>query len=53
MGLFERFLSVWVGMAILLGGAAGHGFPALFEMIAAFTWAHVNLVVAVFIWAMI
>ncbi|MDV2079481.1 ACR3 family arsenite efflux transporter [Marinobacter xestospongiae] len=53
MGLFERFLSVWVGLAIILGVTAGHLFPGLFEAVAAFTWAQVNLVVAVFIWAMI
>ncbi|WP_148862173.1 ACR3 family arsenite efflux transporter [Marinobacter fonticola] len=53
MGLFERFLSVWVALAIVFGVAAGHVFPGLFEGIAAFTWAQVNLVVAVFIWAMI
>tara|TARA_R110001592_G_scaffold288371_2_gene557421 strand:+ start:1586 stop:2623 length:1038 start_codon:yes stop_codon:yes gene_type:complete len=53
MGVFERFLSVWVALAITLGVATGHVFPGLFEGIAAFTWAQVNLIVAVFIWAMI
>lgn len=53
MGLFERYLSVWVALAITLGVATGHAFPGLFEGIASFTWAQVNLIVAVFIWAMI
>ncbi|MGM0634380.1 MAG: ACR3 family arsenite efflux transporter [Pseudomonadota bacterium] len=53
MGLFERFLTVWVALAIVAGVVAGHLVPGLFEFIAAFTWAEVNLVVAVFIWAMI
>lgn len=53
MGLFERFLTAWVGLAMVLGVAAGHFMPGVFQGIAAFTWAEVNLVVAVFIWAMI
>ncbi|MFE8070206.1 ACR3 family arsenite efflux transporter [Marinobacteraceae bacterium S3BR75-40.1] len=53
MGLFERLLSVWVGLGILAGLALGALWPGLFSAIAALEWAHVNLVVAVFIWAMI
>lgn len=53
MGAFERYLSVWVGLAIVTGLVAGHYWPGLFEGIARLAWAHVNLVVAVFIWAMI
>jgi len=53
MGLFERYLSVWVALAILLGMTTGSLFPGVYEVIANLTYAHVNLVVAVFIWAMI
>ncbi|KAF0810896.1 bile acid:sodium symporter [Alcanivorax sp. S71-1-4] len=53
MGIFERYLSVWVGLCILAGIAAGLLWPGLFTAIAALEYAHVNLVVAVFIWAMI
>ncbi len=53
MGLFERFLTVWVGLGILAGVSLGLVSPGLFEAIAGLEWAHVNLVVAVFIWVMI
>jgi ACR3 family arsenite transporter len=53
VGIFERYLSVWVGLAIVFGLLAGSWFPPLFAAIAALEWAHVNLVVAVLIWVMI
>jgi len=53
MGLFERFLSVWVGLAIVLGVLLGLAMPQAFQSIASFEYAHVNLVVAVLIWVMI
>jgi ACR3 family arsenite transporter len=53
MGLFERFLSVWVGLGMLAGVALGLVMPGAFQAIAALEVAHVNLVVAVFIWVMI
>lgn len=53
MGLFERFLSLWVGLAIGAGVALGLLLPGVFEAVAALEWARVNLVVAVLIWAMI
>jgi ACR3 family arsenite transporter len=53
MGLFERYLTVWVGLGILAGVGLGLTIPAVFEVIAALEYAHVNLVVAVFIWVMI
>ncbi len=53
MGRFERYLSVWVALAILLGMVSGSLFPGGFAAVADLTYAHVNLVVAVFIWAMI
>lgn len=53
MGLFERYLSVWVALAIAAGVALGLLIPSLFVGIAALEIAHVNLVVAALIWIMI
>lgn len=53
MGLFERYLSVWVALSIVAGVLLGRGFPALFSMVASLEIAHVNLVVAALIWVMI
>jgi ACR3 family arsenite transporter len=53
MGLFERFLTVWVALGIAAGVALGLVVPGLFQAVAALELAHVNLVVAVFIWVMI
>jgi ACR3 family arsenite transporter len=53
MGLFERYLSVWVGLCIVAGVALGNLFPGGFTLIARLEYAHVNLVVAVLIWIMI
>lgn len=53
MGLFERYLTVWVGLGILAGVGLGLLTPATFAAIAAVEFAHVNLIVAVLIWVMI
>jgi ACR3 family arsenite transporter len=53
MGLFERYLTVWVGLGILAGVGLGLVIPGLFQAVAALEVAQVNLVVAVFIWVMI
>jgi len=53
VGIFERYLSVWVGISIVLGVILGLWQPAAFQAIAALEIAHVNIVVAVFIWIMI
>jgi arsenite transporter len=53
MGLFERFLTVWVALGIGSGVLLGLWVPAVFQSIAAMEYAQVNLVVAVFIWVMI
>lgn len=53
MGIFERYLSVWVGLCILSGVILGNVVPELFNAVAQLEYAHVNLVVAVFIWVMI
>lgn len=53
LGLFEKWLSVWVGAAILAGIALGNLAPGIFAALASVEYASVNLVVAVLIWAMI
>jgi len=53
MGVFERYLSVWVALAIAVGVGLGLLMPGTFQGIAALEVAHVNLVVAVLIWVMI
>ena len=53
MGVFERFLSVWVALAIGAGVLLGNLAPSIFNAIAAVEFAHVNLVVASLIWLMI
>lgn len=53
MGLFERYLSVWVALCIVAGVLLGNLIPSLFTLVAGLEYAHVNLVVAVLIWLMI
>lgn len=53
MGLFERYLSVWVAAAIACGVGLGLLMPSAFETIADLEWAGVNGVVAVLIWLMV
>ena len=53
MGLFERFLSVWVGAAILVGIALGLTVPGVFQLLASLEYAKVNFPVAILIWAMV
>ncbi|MBE0483553.1 MAG: ACR3 family arsenite efflux transporter [Bacterioplanes sp.] len=53
MGLFERYLSVWVALGILAGVLLGNLFPPIFQWIASLEYASVNFVVAVLIWVMI
>lgn len=53
MGLFERYLSLWVAIAIGVGVALGLIFPTAFATVAALEYAHVNLLVAVLIWLMV
>lgn len=53
MGVFERYLSLWVALCIVAGIGLGRLLPALFGTIAGAELAHVNLVVAGLIWLMI
>ncbi|GAB3291449.1 ACR3 family arsenite efflux transporter [Parahaliea aestuarii] len=53
MGVFERYLSVWVGLAIIAGILAGLAIPGAFAVIASWEYAHVNIAVGLLIWLMI
>jgi len=53
MSSFERYLSLWIGAAMIAGIVIGTLAPGLVGMIAAAEIARVNLVVAVLIWAMV
>lgn len=53
MGLFERYLSIWVALGIASGVGLGLLVPNAFKVLADLEWAQVNLVVAVFVWVMI
>ena len=53
IGVFEKWLSLWVALSIALGIFLGEMFPGLFQSLAVLEYAHVNLVVAMLIWAMV
>jgi len=53
MSIFERFLTIWVGLCIIAGIVLGHFFPAVFHAVGSAEIAKVNLPVAVLIWLMI
>jgi len=53
MTLFERWLSLWVGLCIAGGIAVGHLLPGPVRVVGAMEVAHVNLPVGALIWLMI
>ena len=53
MSIFERYLTLWVGLCIVAGVALGSIFPSLFQLVAGWEYASVNLAIAVLIWAMV
>jgi ACR3 family arsenite transporter len=53
MSIFERYLSLWVALCIVVGISLGHAMPRAFAAIAGAEVAHVNIPVAVLIWLMI
>jgi ACR3 family arsenite transporter len=53
MTLFERYLTLWVALCIVVGVVLGHYFTGVFQWIGAMEVAQVNLPVAVLIWLMI
>ncbi len=53
MNRFERYLTLWVFLCILLGMALGQFFPGVFQAIGALEVAQVNLPVGLLIWVMV
>ncbi len=53
MSVFERFLTFWVALCIIVGIALGQLLPGVFRVIGDATVAQVNLPVAVLVWLMI
>jgi ACR3 family arsenite transporter len=53
MSVFERFLTFWVALCIIVGIALGQLLPRVFHVIGDATVAQVNLPVAVLVWLMI
>ena len=53
LGVFERYLTLWVALCIVAGTGLGHVFPDAFAQLGAMEVARVNLPVAVLIWLMI
>jgi ACR3 family arsenite transporter len=53
MSVFERYLTVWVFMCIVVGIALGQFMPGAFQTIGALSVAQVNLPVGFLIWVMI
>jgi len=53
LGMFERYLSVWVFLGIAAGIALGRLFPGAFDAIGGLQVAQVNLPVAILVWLMI
>jgi ACR3 family arsenite transporter len=53
LNLFERYLTAWVALCIVVGIALGQGWPDLFQAIGAMEVAKVNLPVGLLIWVMI
>ncbi len=53
MGLFARYLTIWVFLCIIAGITLGAFFPTLFHTLGGTEIAHINLPVAILVWAMI
>jgi len=53
MSVFERYLTVWVFLCIVVGIALGQLFPAVFQAVGRLEVAKVNIPVGALIWVMI
>jgi ACR3 family arsenite transporter len=56
LNIFERYLSLWVAMCMLVGVGIGHWFPQTTDMLRRLefgTTSHINIVIAVLLWLMI
>jgi arsenite transporter len=53
MSVFERYLTIWVFLCIVIGIALGQFLPGVFQIIGSLSVAQVNLPVGILIWIMI
>ena len=53
LGLFGKYLSLWVSLCIIIGIVLGNIFPIIFLVIANIQYHNVNFIVAILIWLMI
>ncbi len=53
LDFFNKYLSVWVILCIIVGIAIGRFFPAFPATLSRFEYAHVSIPVAILIWLMI
>ncbi len=53
MGTFERYLSIWIALAMAVGVGAGLLQPDLFHLIESLQISGINLIIAALIWLMI
>lgn len=53
LGKFERYLTLWVGLSIVIGVLLGQAFPMVVETIGGLEVARVNLPIGMLIWVMI
>ena len=53
IGFFERYLTLWVALCIVVGIAIGQYLPAVPALLSKFEYANVSIPVAILIWLMI
>ena len=53
MGIFERFLTLWVALCIVVGIGLGQAAPGVFHALGTATIAQINLPVALLVWLMV
>ena len=53
IGFFERYLTIWVALCIVIGMAIGQYLPAIPQTLSKFEYANVSIPVAILIWLMI
>ncbi|WP_333616648.1 ACR3 family arsenite efflux transporter [Bacteroides pyogenes] len=53
IGFFEKYLTIWVALCIIIGIAVGQWFPAVPQTLSKLEYANVSIPIAILIWLMI
>ena len=53
IGFFEKYLTIWVALCIIIGIAVGQWLPIIPQTLSKFEYANVSIPVAFLIWLMI